>query len=87
MSDCIKPQTKVFVFGLLEEMAGGGVRTPRLDRCILSRCSLSNKTRLMARLAKFCRFYSDISPKISGKPENMQHRRPHCHSITAILLR
>ena len=96
-SDCIKPRTKVFVFGSLEEMAGGGgreslgdearVRTPRLDRCILSRWSLSYKTRLVARLAKFCRFYSDISPKISGKPENMQHRRPRCHSITAILLR
>ena len=74
MSDCIKPRTKVFVFGSLEETAGGGVRTPRLDRCIPYRSSLSYKTRLVARLAEFCKLYSDISPKISGKQENMQHR-------------
>ena len=68
MSDCIKPWTKVFVFGSLEETAGGGVRTPRLDRCIPYRSSL------VARLAEFCKLYSDISRKISGKQENMQHR-------------
>ena len=66
----------IFVFGSLEEMDGGGARIPRLDRCILSRWSLSYKTRLVAHLAKYCTFYSDISPKFSGKPENMQHRRP-----------
>ena len=87
MSDCIKPRTKVFVFGSLEETAGGGVRTPRLDCCIPYRSSLSYKPRLVARLAEFCRVYSDISPKISGKQENMQHRRPRCHSITVVLLR
>ena len=71
MSDCIKPRTKVFVFGSLEETAaGGGVRTPRLDRCIPYRSSLSYKTRLVAHLAEFCRVYSDISQKISGKQEN-----------------
>ena len=77
----------MFVFGSLEGTAGGGVRTPRLDRCIPYRSSLSYKTRLVARLAEFCRVYSDISPKNSGKQENMQHHRPRCHSITAILLR
>ena len=89
MSDCIKPRAKVFIFGSLEEMAGGGVRTPRLDCCVPYRSSLSYITRLVARLAEFCRVYSDIIPKFSGKQENMrmQHRRPRCHSSIVILLR
>ena len=31
MSDCIKPWTKVYVFRLLEMMAGGGVHIPCLS--------------------------------------------------------
>ena len=73
MSDCIKPLTKVFVFGSLEETAEDGVRTPRLDRCIPYRSSLSYKTRLVARLAEFCRVYSDICPKFSGKQEHRSY--------------
>ena len=43
MSDCIKPQTKVFIFGSLEGMAGGWVHMPLLDLYILSRWRPSYK--------------------------------------------
>ena len=58
MSDCIKPRTKVSVFGSLEGTAGGWVHMPRLDLCILSRWSPSYKTRWLAFLLKFYRIYS-----------------------------
>ena len=59
MSDCIKPWTKVSIFGSLNRTARGRDHMPRLDLCILSRVE-SQLWDTLTSLKFLLKFYSSL---------------------------